>query len=184
MFPGRFLPYEKTSPCIPTKVKLEIAWQRGVNFHLPALFVQCSYSLMSSNTRNLILWPASRCSVVFSIVTWLHLVCTCAGTHPSLFTTVAASLEPCLCIVPHPHPHPVRCASCCSSVARGNCVCRSGSLPCRSVKRRRSFGTWPPWCCRGSRVLVTSCTGKIWRSSTRGKRCLSCTWSGCVLLCG
>lgn len=61
-----------------------------------------------------------------------------------------------------------RCASCCSSVARGNCACRSGSLPCQTVKRRRSSGKWPPWCCHDNHAPATSFTGKTWRSFTRG----------------
>lgn len=65
-----------------------------------------------------------------------------------------------------------RCASCCSSVARGNCVCRSGSLPCRTVRRRRSSGKWPPWCCHDSHAPATSCTGKTSRLYTRGGWCL------------
>lgn len=61
-----------------------------------------------------------------------------------------------------------RCASCSSSVARGSCVCRSGSRPCPNVRRRRSSGTWPQWCWHGNRAPVTSCTGKTWRLFTRG----------------
>ncbi len=75
-------------------------------------------------------------------------------------TMVAALTLRCVCVA--------RCASCCSSVARGSCVCRSGSRPCRRGRRRRSPGTWPPWCWRGNHAPVTSCIGKTWRLFTRG----------------
>lgn len=57
MVPGMFLLYEKTCACARLKIKMEIARQRVVDLHLPVVFVQCSYSLMSSDTRNLILDP-------------------------------------------------------------------------------------------------------------------------------
>lgn len=74
-----------------------------------------------------------------------------------------------------------RCASCCSSVARGNCACRSGSLPCQTVKRRRSSGKWPPWCCHDNRAPATSFIGKTWRSFTRGEPSLRVLPSGLCL---
>lgn len=79
----------------------------------------------------------------------------------------------CVCVL-----HFARCASCCSSVARGNCACRSGSLPCQTVKRRRSSGKWPPWCCHDNHAPATSCTGKTWRSFTKGWPCSSCCLPG------
>lgn len=62
-----------------------------------------------------------------------------------------------------------RCVSCCSSAAKGSCGCRSGSCRLLSERRRRSYGTWPPWCWLENRAPVTSCTGEIWRSSIRGE---------------
>lgn len=73
-----------------------------------------------------------------------------------------------------------RCVFCCSSVAKGSYGCRSGSCHWLSERRKRSYGTWPPWCWLENHARVTSCTGEISRLSTRGEEDPAGSFDSCT----
>lgn len=62
-----------------------------------------------------------------------------------------------------------RCASCCSSVGRASCGCRSGTRPRPSATKRRWWGSW----CRSYSPASLKCaafwSGGTSRLSTRGR---------------